>query len=149
VTVYHPLLGLSVLWAGCSSRPSSHPSVGVEAGDCVTDPIGSSRPPDNCPHAAPEADCANAPGYYGEVEPILTSQCKFCHSPGAIANTFLFDTYDQARSWGQNIYVQVLSCQMPPSCASTLSEQDRQTLLRWYLCKTLPFSPVSDGGGGS
>jgi uncharacterized membrane protein len=87
------------------------------------------------------------PSFHGDVEPILAAQCKLCHRPGAVAEGVLFDTYAEAVSWYKLMYTQVFACTMPPSCAGRLEEQERQTLLKWFVCKA-PLGPVPPADAG-
>jgi len=151
VKVLPPLLYLGFLWAGCGSQPTAGPSPASDAGSCLTDPIGQSPPLEDCSHVLPAAtDCPSAvPSYDGDIAPIIASRCTLCHSPSGIANTVLFDTYDQAYSWYKVMYTQIYSCLMPPSCAGALPDEERQALLKWFVCKA-PRSPSQskDAGAG-
>jgi hypothetical protein len=102
------------------------------------------------------------PSYDGDIAPIVANRCTLCHSPSGIANTVLFDTYEQAYSWYKVMYSQIFTCSMPPSCAGALPDEERQALLKWFVCKAprgpseaIDASPdrkgdanEAEGGGG-
>jgi len=74
------------------------------------------------------------------VAPILFKNCVSCHRPGDIAPMSLL-TYENARPWAKAIREKVAIGSMPPWHATQphgtfsndrrLSEQDKDTLLRW------------------
>jgi hypothetical protein len=135
---------LGLIGAGCASERSAPPSANVDDGGCLNDPIGRSPPPPaDCLHILPSSDdCPTAvPSFDGDVEPILASRCKLCHSPNGIAQGIQFDTYAEAFSWYKVMYTQVFACTMPPSCVGPLPDAERQTLLKWFVCKA-PLGPV-------
>jgi hypothetical protein len=143
------LLFLGALGAGCAGNRSAPPSPNADDGGCLDDPVARSKPPPDCSHLLPsDGDCPTAvPSFERDVEPILTSQCKLCHAPKRIAERVLFDTYDEALSWYKVMYTQVFACTMPPSCAGELPDAERQTLLKWFVCKAPPGPvPPEDAG---
>jgi hypothetical protein len=141
---------LGAFWVGCASDPAVPPSPSADGGSCLDDPIGRSRPPADCSRDVPsDTDCPTAvPSFQDDVEPILSSRCKLCHTPKGIAERVLFDTYDEALVWYKLMYAQVFACTMPPSCEGRLPDSERQTLLKWFVCKAPPgpSAPIDAGG---
>jgi hypothetical protein len=149
VTAHRAWLLLGAFWAGCAGNPSLPPGPNVDDGGCQDDPVGRSKPPADCPRDLPaDSDCPTAvPGFESDVEPILASRCKLCHAPHQVAERVLFDTYGEAFGWYKLMYTQVFACTMPPSCAGRLPEVERQTLLKWFVCKAPPGpAPPIDSG---
>ncbi len=136
---HRPLLLLGVVLAGCGGGPSGA-SMPVDGGDCLTNPLGRSSPPSVCVHVLPSSDdCASAaPSYDLDIAPTLTRRCVACHSAKGVATRVQFDTYSQAYGWYKLMYSQIYSCQMPPSCAGPLPDDERTTLLKWFVCKAPP-----------
>jgi hypothetical protein len=144
-------IGLGWFLAGCGSGERSAVSTAADGGDCFTDPFGAS-PPGTCTHDLPRSDdCASAvPRYDVDVAPILANRCTLCHADRKVAGRVLFDTYPEAYSWYKLMYTQVYSCQMPPSCAGLFPDDERTTLLKWFVCKAPPGpSALHDAGTGS
>jgi hypothetical protein len=109
-------------------------------GGCLDDPIGRSHRPDTCSLDLPTmSDCDTAaPSFDRDIAPIVANRCRLCHAPNRIAARVQFDTYPLAYSWYKLMYTQVYSCQMPPSCAGPMPEEERQVLLKWFVCKAPP-----------
>ncbi len=85
------------------------------------------------------SDCPSAvPSFDRDIAPIVASRCRLCHSPNAIAARVEFDTYPLAYYWYKVMYAQVYGCQMPPSCAGPMPEDERQTMLKWFVCNAPP-----------
>jgi hypothetical protein len=141
------LLIVCLIGVGCGNRMAT--PAGVAEGDaCAADPLAG-PPPANCAHDLPTADDCQiaAPSYDVDIMPILETRCRECHSPNAIAARIVFDTYDRAYGSYKLMYTQIFSCQMPPSCAGELPDEERRTLLKWFVCKAPPGpTQRSDGG---
>jgi hypothetical protein len=147
--LHKTLLILCTIGVGCSSRASATVAVG-DADTCFTDPLGRSPPAAQCLRNLPTADdCSSAaPRYDLDIMPIVETRCALCHSPGAVAGRIVFDSYEQAYASYKLMYTQVYTCQMPPSCAGELPDEERQTLLKWFVCKAPPGpTELADGGG--
>jgi hypothetical protein len=143
------LLAFGLVVACVTQRVDPPPEADAGGGSCLDDPIGQSQPPENCSLVLPGADdCASAvPSFDLDIGPILARRCKLCHTRGGPAARVLFDTYDEAYGSYKLMYSQVLHCVMPPSCAGPLPDEERQKLLKWFVCKAPPGPfPVTDAG---
>ncbi len=103
---------------------------------CVPGPdssFGTPRP--NCPADLPvDTDCTTAAPFYEDVAPIIERRCTVCHHPGGLEGTLRFGTYEDAFLLRQKMLFQVYSCRMPPSCAPDLTSDERQIMLKWFVC---------------
>lgn len=62
---------------------------------------------------SPREDPPRAPGFYGDVLPILENRCQSCHRAGGIA-PMPFETYAQTKPYAGAIRAAVLARTMPP-----------------------------------
>jgi hypothetical protein len=94
-----------------------------------------------CQSATPQTPKKSAPPtFYKDVLPILQQHCQACHRPGEIA-PFPLVTYQQARSWTDQIKDAVRAKQMPPWFADpccgefsddpSLTRQEIMTISSW------------------
>jgi uncharacterized membrane protein len=92
-----------------------------------------------CPNDLPsDTDCPDAsPSYQSDVAPIIRDRCTVCHAVGGVAPTKLFGSYDQVRAERVHMLNFIYHCQMPPTCATPLTPDERRELLKWFVCKAL------------
>ncbi len=91
------------------------------------------------PHRTQTAAPA-APTFAKDAAPVLYKHCAGCHRAGDIAPMSLL-TYEETRPWAKSIREKVANGEMPPwhavaprgtfSNDRRLSEQERDTLIRW------------------
>ena len=98
---------------------------------------GAPAPPASCPDDAPSACLAPAPHCAADVAPIIAAHCAKCHTPGGMAETFPFQTYDQIAPYAGDINLQLQTCQMPLPPEPPLTPTERQALFGWILCGAL------------
>lgn len=102
---------------------------------------------------APEASGGgvDAPTWYRDVEPIVVEKCQGCHTGGGIA-PFALDDHAKIVAMRDLIHDAVASRRMPPwqpdACCNhyqhdrSLTEAERDTLLRWIETGTPPGDPA-------
>jgi len=68
------------------------------------------------------------------VAPIISERCLSCHFAGNTLSSVVLS--DQARVHAQrsSALTQVYRCNMPPSDAPALTDEERQALLRYFVC---------------
>jgi len=133
---------LFIVLAACGNgasteNPADSGAADVDLATCVADgPLGSPR--DNCPAGLPDGgDCPTASPAYDDVAPIFAARCTICHHPGGLETRFQFDSYSAIHDTPtirSDIFFQIYSCRMPPSCAPNLHPDERSALLEWFIC---------------
>ncbi|MDP6944800.1 MAG: hypothetical protein QF464_11675, partial [Myxococcota bacterium] len=128
---------VTALAAGCSDTSTTGDGTG---GGFTTTDIAS-----NADGSVPLLDGSATPvsgevTYYGHTRAILEANCVPCHTPGEISTLYL-TTYEAAYQARDAIAFEVESLHMPPWLASpgcdtyspdsSLSDQDRATLIAW------------------
>jgi hypothetical protein len=90
----------------------------------------------DCPSDLPNGSaCAGAlPSYEREVAPIMEQRCGGCHYPGNTQSGDVFADYGDVYSRRQTVLTRIYTCAMPPEGAPAPSVEERQTLLRWFVC---------------
>lgn len=132
-----------------SSRPPASPSLlAVAATVALTAALGACEGGAVVGAAAPataaltcndvdtSGGCVGGPTY-ATVQPILEKACIPCHfdTPDPKAPWPLTE-YADLVSWESVLKEDLLGCAMPPiDSAYPFTEQDRQVLVRWLLCK--------------
>jgi hypothetical protein len=88
----------------------------------------------SCP--ALSAACPTPPpSWKTDVQPIITTYCVSCHSPGGQApSQFDYTTFAGVHQNSTEILTQVIQCLMPQPGASPMPAADRQTLVGWAAC---------------
>jgi hypothetical protein len=99
--------------------------------------------------ADPQSKSAT-PTFYGDVLPILQKHCQVCHRPGEIA-PLPFVTYEQTRSWADQINDAVRAKRMPPWFADpccghfsndiSLTPEEISTISSWAEAKAPAGNP--------
>ena len=74
------------------------------------------------------------PSFAAEVKPIFDGVCATCHAPGGRMKSVPFTTYAQIYGRRTTILSQVDDCVMPPVDGPQLSDQQRLTLMTWFVC---------------
>ena len=103
------------------------------SGACGSTPAPAPVCPDDAPYGCPTP----AAGFAADVAPIIGSHCQKCHTPGGMAETYPFETYDQISPYAGDINLQLQTCAMPPAPEPRLSAPERQALYSWILCGAL------------
>lgn len=135
------LMALSSLAASCGHAAETADHDAGPTGPCLPGPDGSigGPPPDDCPNDIPsDTDCPGAsPSYQNDIAPIVQQRCTVCHAPGGIETSKLFGSYAQVHDLRVTMLNFIYHCQMPPTCAPQLTPDERQKLLKWFVCKAL------------
>jgi uncharacterized membrane protein len=103
---------------------------GLAAAGC-----GGDDPAISCPNDQPAACPSPEPSFSGQVAAIIQSRCAVCHAPGGQEPTRPFQTYAQISAQRGPILNQVSTCRMPLAGATPLTDEERQALLGWLVCR--------------
>jgi uncharacterized membrane protein len=95
---------------------------------------GGGDPGVDCPNDTPATCPAPVPSYAGQVSDIIKSRCAVCHSPSGLEPSRLMQTYAQIYAQRSSMLSQIASCRMPLGGATSLSIEERQALLGWFVC---------------
>jgi len=136
------LISLSLL-AGCghAAATGDQDALAVQ-GDGACLPVDGSiggPPPASCPNdLPPNTDCPGAsPSYQSEIATIVQERCTVCHAPGGIETSKLFGSYKLVHDQRATMLNFIYHCQMPPTCATQLTPDERGKLLKWFICGAL------------
>ncbi len=77
--------------------------------------------------------CPPNPPTYAQVQPILGHACVLCHAPDAQLSTLPLDTYEAVFARRDAAEKLVSTCAMPRD-GVLLSDEERRTLLNWFVC---------------
>lgn len=77
--------------------------------------------------------CPPVPPTWADVEPIVDRSCALCHVNGGQVSRLPLDSYDAVFALRRASAAQVHACAMPRD-GVVLSDDDRRTLLTWFLC---------------
>jgi hypothetical protein len=133
-----------LLWllpcAGCSSESTGGAADAAAASEMADDAASDSP---SCPNdLPPDSDCPPAaPSYGAAVAPIIAARCSVCHRPGGLETSMRFSTYADAFALRRQMLTTIYACRMPPAGAVPLSTDERQTLLKWFVCGAPPDPP--------
>ena len=98
-------------------------------------PDGGAGGAGGCPNDLPGSCPADPPSYQRDVVPVLERHCLSCHSSGGQEATQPLDTYQAVHDRRSAVLDQVYACRMPPAGEPALPVSDRQTLLKWLVCR--------------
>jgi hypothetical protein len=130
--------------SGCSSGGEGGAFDGGEPGDAAEsdDDAGDAV---TCPNDLPDdGDCPGAsPSYDLEIAPIIAARCTVCHAPGGVETTKRFSSYAEAYSLRRQMLTQIYGCRMPPAAGTPLSTEERQKMLKWFVCNA-PADALTD-----
>jgi hypothetical protein len=98
---------------------------------------GPAAPPASCPRDLPMSCPMPEPSFAGEVQAIYQTKCQpACHEPGGVEPNKPFTTLAQIRTEQLSTMLgQVYNCVMPLAPAPPLTDEERQALLGWLVCK--------------
>jgi uncharacterized membrane protein len=94
----------------------------------------------NCPVDLLPVTCPTpAPTFAADANPIFQAHCVPCHSAVGVERTFPFETYMEITKprVPPDIINQVNTCRMPPVGALPVTDEERRTLLGWFVCGAL------------
>jgi mono/diheme cytochrome c family protein len=89
----------------------------------------------SCPNDLPDACPADVPSYKDDIAHIFDVHCNSCHGPGGTAASKDFTTYANVYRQRSAILDQTYNCHMPPPEERPLTDEQRQKLLAWFVCK--------------
>jgi hypothetical protein len=94
-----------------------------------------SGPPSSCPNA-PSSCPSSVPSFQRDIHSIIVADCLPCHNPPGASQPPALNSYQAVSTSASQSLDQIAGCLMPPRDGGlfVLSEQDRQTLLTWYVC---------------
>lgn len=101
-------------------------------GDNTSSPAPSTTP--TCPNDLPDACPSSPPTWDSGVSSLVESKCAICHTSGGQAAFRPFDTQSEIQASQSSALNQVYACKMPPSGGGTLTDDERVTLLTWFVC---------------
>ena len=117
------ILSVAVV-AACSSTQPAGPSDASVADDV-----------DTCPKNLPSTCPATVPSFKNDVEPIFATKCWTCHADGGVeAAQDDLGSYDAIFRLRGDELSQIYSCRMPNVGAPPLTQDERLTMMSWFVC---------------
>jgi hypothetical protein len=89
----------------------------------------------NCPADQPAACPATVPSYAADIAPLIQTYCTTeCHRPNGNASDQPLSTYTDLYTRRQDVKDQIYQCRMPMPPAPDPTDDERVTLLTWFVC---------------
>jgi uncharacterized membrane protein len=123
---------LGLVLSACSDGSAAYPTLPA--------PVVPLADPDAdvaaCVRKLPAACPTPSPSYETQIDPIIQNRCWPCHATGGAgaASGHPFTDYNLVHKDRGAILDQVYACNMPPSGATALSDEERTAMLAWLVC---------------
>ncbi|MFO0659591.1 MAG: hypothetical protein U0165_07150 [Polyangiaceae bacterium] len=109
-------------------------TLGTSAGCDSSSSKNGNNTPATCPNDLPDSCPSTPPTWDTGVSDVVKSKCASCHTQGGEAAFKPFDTHDEILASRSAALNQVYACKMPPADGASLTEEERATLLQWFVC---------------
>ena len=94
--------------------------------------------PQSCPVESAPSCASSPPSWSHDVAPLVQAYCARCHSAGGAAANRPLQTYRDVLSRRGPVLNQIFACRMPPASEPQPSDEERQRLVGWLVCRTPP-----------